>query len=519
MNQDQFTPISVEEPQEPMSASAKQPATLMNGKIKVTPAFIKSAALVLISFVLFILAFCPIVSYQSVDLLSIGFEDTYSAGVGVGAPGAVGIFFESLQSKSSSDLADDLEDRLEDLEDDYNDLYEEYANDDFEEFGDEYTAIKHNVINTFFHESLKHKDVSVDIFSILSLILSIALIGVTGLCLVFSAWNLFCLVTDKENPKATMMSAWIQRFLILIPTLILTLFFLIVVGKNINNVSAEFGVCYLVSIAGSAVVAIVLSILAIGGLVAFKVINKELTIDKKWIIRAVSAAAAFIIVCLGNASLFSVSATIDEDHSLNVSMNPYLFGLCASSADFHAADDLISDSAFLSMLPGRNVQNFADSLSYQDTDNITDKELSAVLPVSIAMSLSSESRLDDSAAVATSFLLFFVFFFLIFVFFSAAVFYFDVNRMLEPQKAKGRGVGFRVTTLVLSAILLLISLIFASAMQFGIGSAGSSTVGLGIVVIFVLSIVSIIFRPKKDKQKKDAVPPVDQTPAPTESAQ
>ena len=100
---------------------------------------IKPGIALLISLLLLIMAFCPIIKYEQVNVYKdyelFGDDDpdieTFKTSIGISATKYIGLFFDTLKSDTYKELKkSDLYDKMEDLEDDILDAMEDMDEDE-----------------------------------------------------------------------------------------------------------------------------------------------------------------------------------------------------------------------------------------------------------------------------------------------------------------------------------------------------------------------------------------------------
>lgn len=299
--------------------------------------FIKSAALVLISLLLLIFAFCPVINYSATEYFTYyddgDFEyEENKISIGHSAAKGVGLFFDALSSKSEKqlkklDLYDDLEDVVEDL-------YEEKYDIEDGEVTKKYQKLQKEYMDLTLRMTLKTEEVSpsldgyfTPVFAIVYIIAAIALFLFSLLGLFYEVMGIDNLTAIKLLSKESV-SKLSLKLLAAIPGLILVIFAFMFVGFGMNDLYGLTGILFKSRLAVPAIISLVLSLGSFIALMVLRVIDKEMVIDKPVIRRIISVALALVFLFVAFAPF--ASAKMDGDYtvtekSMKIYMNANTF--------------------------------------------------------------------------------------------------------------------------------------------------------------------------------------------------
>ena len=447
--------------------------------------FIKVAALALISVLLLVFAFLPLVRYQYTNVVVIDYDDNeieeYDVNVNIGAFNSVGNFFDALQSQSESKLEnsalyDDIADKSEDLRDEMMDLYE-----DEEYFSKEAAKLTEDIVYDSYRLGLRSSDVSPAISNYIAVVLAIVyILAVIALC-GSAVLNLIYELKDIDRIggldilRKDVTVPLFTKLICAVPVIICLLYMLIVSGNSVNNVGSSY---FDASMAFTAVLSVILALVGIVGGLVLRVLNKEIVIDKTVKTRVIAAAVALVCLFMICAPLYSVS--IDEE-----AMADEKTGHASLDYSFIHRMTKYEGGFYMGGSFGSSIQDAeADGFAYEASSFICAYEMEeggSALFVIIYL-----------AGLAVAIL-------------SSIVCYFSLLQMVEPQENAKRYGALRVWTLVFAIIYLLINLLMVLGLNImyeeNLGEDSMSAgIGIGVVLIFALSIASLVFAPKKIKK-------------------
>jgi len=300
---EQPTPTPTPQQAAPQQAAPKQTTpkqtTPITSKLKDIPipekekkSILFTGALILLSLILFIFSFCPIMSYET-EYNGEPLTITYSVFDNVS------LMFDSFNDLSSSDLREsDLYEEGEDINDELRDILEDYYDEDDDRFDyEDFIDDNEDLLSDLFKIQLRmayqsedysttYSDVWAGILGLLYFLLTLALLAASSLHLVF--------MLIKKNINLLRIAIIL---LCCVPASLLVLYYFSGIRFHSGNVDTGMTAC--------AVLSLIFSLLAIAALVAFRVIKN---FNQQTLISAgAGALSSLLVLCMLFVPVFSAS--------------------------------------------------------------------------------------------------------------------------------------------------------------------------------------------------------------------
>ena len=463
---------------------------------------IKPGIALLISLLLLIMAFCPIIKYEQVNVYKdyelFGDDDpdieTFKTSIGISATKYIGLFFDTLKSDTYKELKkSDLYDKMEDLEDDILDAMEDMDED--ENSSKEIEKLQLKYYYNLYRLALQSEDVSVSLIDILTFIFAIAYVLIAIALFAFALLNLLKKILGEllpvgfaENKKLT------SALLCLLPGVILALYVLLFFGKSINSIALYSGTLMLVSIAGCAVFSLILGFACIVALIVVRVKAGELVIDKVARRRIISVALAVVIILSIGSAMFNFKLYGDYTYSgknetAGIKLDMYVLSM--NLEDF---------SSFYKDVAGK-IGNIGGGSAWGS--NLTGEELETGATLALLTQYHEDEILSFNIVCITLFV--------IIALVCAAVVVIDSYNLTTGSCVNNRLVSLRVIAHLAALFMTFCLVVFAFAFDEDLSDeAAKISFTASSIIIYFASIFMIAYRPRRVKKAKNSAEQIEQ---------
>ena len=459
---------------------------------------IKPGIALIVSLLLLIMAFCPIIKYEQVNVYKdyefYGDDDpdieVFKTSMGISAAKYIGLFFDTLQSKSDKELKkSDLYDEMEDLEEEAWDEMEDLDDDENSTKAIEKLQLKYLYLT--YRLSLQSKGISVNLVDILTLIFSIAYIVLAIALFALALLEILYKVLGDMLPIKAFCgkSKLMTTIICVLPAIVLLLYVLLFFGKSINSMALFSGTYYPVSIAGCAVFTLILSFACIIASMVLRVKAGEFALDKVARRRIVSAILAVIILCSICAPMFKLKLDGDFTYSGKNEKAGIKLDMFALSMYLEDYSDFFKD--VIGYGGGISSGNLGGS-------NLTDEELEMTAPIALLAKYHDEEILSFNVVC-------FILYILVAVA-AAAVLAVDTCNLATGACLKNRLVLPRtlshIAIIVMTFFLVTFSFVFNEEFDEDVVTLSYAMNG---IIMYFCTIFTLAYRPRKVKKAKKNV--------------